>query len=129
MNSFFPDLITSWNIFIKHCNDISSFDILKEHINTFFHPKFKSIFGIHDLVGASVSRKQSHNFIDTPSYICQCNQGIEDTNNFLFSCPCFYEIHRATLVVRVFNITKKQPESFSKSSRILLVWTSIFKSD
>ena len=51
MNSFFPDAIAFWNIFIKHSDDIPSFDILKEHINTFFRPKSKSVFGIHDPVG------------------------------------------------------------------------------
>ena len=29
MNSFFPDAISSWNIFIKHFNDIPSYDTLK----------------------------------------------------------------------------------------------------
>ena len=51
MNSFFPDAIASWNIFIKYFDDIPSFDILKEHANTFFRPKSKSIFGINDPVG------------------------------------------------------------------------------
>ena len=36
MNSFFPDAIASCNIFIKHFDDVPSFDILKNHINTFF---------------------------------------------------------------------------------------------
>ena len=30
MNSFFPDVIASWNIFIKHFDDVPSFDILKK---------------------------------------------------------------------------------------------------
>ena len=51
MNSFFPDAIAFWNIFIKHFDDVPPFDILEEHINTFFRPKSKSISGIHDLVG------------------------------------------------------------------------------
>ena len=29
MNSFFPDAVASWNIFIKHFDDVPSFDILK----------------------------------------------------------------------------------------------------
>ena len=78
-NSFFPDAIASWNIFIKHFDDVPSFDILKQHINTFFRPKSKSIFGIHDPVGLRYlfqlrvrlsplrSHKRSHNFIGTPS--------------------------------------------------------------
>ena len=51
MNSFFPDAIASWNKFIKHFDDVASFDILTKHVNTFFRPMTKSIFGIHDPVG------------------------------------------------------------------------------
>ena len=68
----------------------------------------KSIFGIHDTVGLRYlfqlrvslsslrSHKWRHNFIDTPSEICRCNQGNEDTNHFFCLCP-FYAIQRATL--------------------------------
>ena len=85
MNSFFPDATASWNIFIKHFDDVPSFDILKKHINTFFRPMIKSIFGIHDHVGLRYlfqlrvslsplgSHKYRHNFTDTPSDICHCN--------------------------------------------------------
>ena len=118
MNSFFPHAIASWNTFIKHFDDIPSFDILKEHINTFFRPNSKSIFGIHDPVGLRYlfqlrvslsplrSHKRSHNFIDTPSEICQFNHGIEDTSHFLFSCH-FYVIYRATLLGSVIKILQK----------------------
>ena len=41
--------------------------------------------------------KYCHNFIDTPSGTCHCNQGIEDTSIFLFSCPS-YAVQRVTLV-------------------------------
>ena len=50
MNSFFPDAIASWNIFIKYFDDVPSFNILKKDINTFFRPKTKSTFSIHDPV-------------------------------------------------------------------------------
>ena len=63
----------------------------------------KSIFGIHDPVGLRHlslsplrSHKWRHHFIDTPSEICRCNQGNEDTNHFFCLCP-FYAIQRATL--------------------------------
>ena len=61
----------------------------------------KSIFGVHDPVGLRYlfqlrvrlsplrSHKSHHNFIDTPSDICQCNQGVEDTSHFLFFCPLY----------------------------------------
>ena len=74
----------------------------------FFRPQTKNIFGIHDPSGLRylfqlrislsplISHKFRHNFADTPSEICSCNQGIEDTNHFLFSCPD-YATPRATL--------------------------------
>ena len=118
MNSFSPDAITSWNIFIKHFDDVSSFAILKKHINSFFRPMTKSIFGIHDPAGLRYlfqlrvglsplrSHKYRHNVTDTTSDICHCNRGIKDTNHFLFSCPD-YAILRATLAPSVINILQK----------------------
>ena len=50
-NTFFPDAIASWNIFIKHFDNCPSFQILKEHINTCLRPMTKSIFGKDDPVG------------------------------------------------------------------------------
>ena len=116
---FFPDAIASWNIFIKHFDDVPSFDILQKHINTFFRPKTKSTFGIHDPVGPRYlfqlrmslsplrSHKFRHNFADTPSEICRCEQGIEDTSHFIFSCPSSYAIQRATLTASLINILQK----------------------
>ena len=118
MNSFFPEAIASWNILIKHFDDIPSFDILKKHINTFFRPKINNIFGIHDPDGLRYlfqlrvslsplrSHKFRHNFADIPSEICRCNQGIEDINHFLFSCPD-YATPKATLAASVINILQK----------------------
>ena len=78
-------------------------------------PECKCFFKIHITVGLRYlfqlrvglnplrSHKCCHNLIDTPSGICHCNQGIEDTNHFLFSCP-FYTNLRATLVTSVNEI-------------------------
>ena len=97
---------------------IVSFVILKKHLNSFFRPKTKNIFGIHDSVGLRYlfqlrvslsplrSHKFCHNFTDTPFEICRCNHGIEDTKHFLFSCP-EYAIPRATLEASVINILQK----------------------
>ena len=51
MNSFFPDanILTTSHLLSK--DFIKSFDTLKIYINTFFRPKTKSIFGIHNPVG------------------------------------------------------------------------------
>ena len=87
MSSFFPDAITSWNNVITHFGDIPSLNVLKNHILSLIRPKKKCIFGIHNplglryifqlRVGLSPLRyhKNRHNFIDTPSDICLCNQG------------------------------------------------------
>ena len=52
------------------------------------------------------SHKFRHNFTDTPSEIYRCNQGIEDTNHFLFLCPN-YATPRATLAASIINILQK----------------------
>ena len=114
-NSFFPDAIVSWNAFIKHFDDPPSLNIFKGYNNTFFRPIPKSIFGVHDPTGLRYlfqlrvslsplrSHKMSHGFTDTPSAICHCNLGIEDTSHFLFSCPS-YSSQRATLITSVNEI-------------------------
>ena len=118
MNSFFPDAIASWNIIIKHFDNVPSFNILKNHIISLLRPEAKSTFGIHYplglrylfqlRVGLSPLRchKRRHNFIDTPSDICHCDQDLEDTNHFLFSWPS-YAPQRATLATSVIDILQR----------------------
>ena len=113
--SFFPDAITSWNIFISHFSKMPSYNVLKSHVASFFRPNKKSIFGIHDSTGIRYlyqlrlslsplrSHKKRHNFIDTPSDLCLCTEAIEDTNHFLFDCP-FYATQRAALATTVIAI-------------------------
>ena len=71
-------------------------------------PEAKLIYGIQLRVSLSSlrSHKRRHNFIDTPSDICHCNQGIEDTKHFLFSCPTYLN-RRAALVVSVNEILQE----------------------
>ena len=90
----------------------------------FIVPTPKSIFGIHDPVGfqyifqlrVSLSplrgHKWRHNFVDTPSEMCLCNGGIEDTIHFLFSCP-LYAIQRVILKLSVVNILQKNNQNHS----------------
>ena len=116
INSFLPRAIASWNIFISHFEDFPSFDSLKEHLLSLLRPMSKCIFGIHDPIGLrylfqlrlslSRSHKSHHNFIDTPSDICHCNQGVEDTRHFLLFCPT-YITQRANLVTSVNEILQK----------------------
>ena len=117
-NSFFPDAISSWNIFISHFGNMPNFASLKTYLSYFFRPKKQSTFGIHDPLGIrylfqlrvglspSRSHKKQHNFIDTPSDTCNCDQSVENTNHFLFECP-FYPTQRVTLAGSVIEILRK----------------------
>ena len=117
-SSFFPDAITSWNNVFTEFVDIPSFNVLKIYVLSLIRSKKKRIFGIHDplglrylfqlRVGLSSLRchRKRHKFIDTPSDKCLCNQGIEDTNHFLFLCPVF-GTRRATLAINIIAILQK----------------------
>ena len=116
--TFFPDAIGSWNIFISHFSNMPTFGMLKIHVTSFFRPKVKSTFGVHDPVGTHYLfqlrvglsplryHKKRHNFIDTPNDTCLCNQSVENTSHFLFECP-IYAIQRAILAASVIQILQK----------------------
>ena len=138
MNSFFPDVITSWNNVIIHFDNIPSINILKDHILSLIGPKGKNIFGIHDplglrylqlRVGLSFLRchKKYHNFIDYPSENCLCNTGIEGTSHFLCSCP-FFTAQRATLGSSVRQILYKYNLNSLGNQSHLNLWTPNHKS-
>ena len=59
-------------------------------------------------VGLSYLRyhKHGHNFADTPSDICICKRGVEDTSHFILFCP-LYITHKETLTARVNEILRK----------------------
>ena len=117
-NSFFHDGIKGWNSIIPFFHNMPSFNILKNHILSLIRPEKKSIFNIHDptglrylfylRLGLSPLRfhKNNHGFLDTPLANCLCNNGIEDTNHFLFVCPLF-DVQRLILVTRVTKILQK----------------------
>ena len=93
MNSFFPDAIASWNLFMEIFNYkfVPSLRLLKNDISL-IRPESKSFFKIHDPTGLRYifqlrvrlsplkGHKYCHKFIDSPSGTWQCNQGIR-------SCP------------------------------------------
>ena len=114
-NSFFPDAIKNWNVFIPTFQTIPSFTVLKAHLNNLFRPKCKSIFGIHDRSGIRLiyqlrvglsplrSHKLRHSFEDTPTDICLCGIETEDIKHFLFSCP-LHARQRAKLAVYTITV-------------------------
>ena len=52
------------------------------------------------------SHKHRYGFADTPSEICMCKFGKEDTRHFLFSCP-FYASKREVMISSVKEILLK----------------------
>ena len=114
-NSFFPDAIHCWNSIINHFENMPSLVALRKHLNVLFRPYRKSIFGIHDPTGIRYlfqlrvkmsplrSHKYQHNFEDTPTEMCSCGQGIENTNHFLFTCS-FFALERITLIDSVSHL-------------------------
>ena len=119
-NSFFPGAIVKWNFFMEifKYKEVPSIGILNNDILSLIRPVTKSFFKNHDPVGLrylfqlslSLSPLKAHkwryNFSDTPSGICHCSHGIEDTSHFLFSCRS-HAIHRAALVTVVNEILYK----------------------
>ena len=132
MNSFFPDGIKAWNNAIAIFPNISSINILKSRILSFFRPEKKSIFNIHDPVGIRYlfllrvglsplrSHENRHGFLDTPLGDCLCNRDIEDTNHFLLLCS-LYATQRAILITSVTEILiKYNLESLANQSGLYL---------
>ena len=105
--------------------------MLKNHLILLFRPKTNSIFGIHDpislrhlfqlRVGLSKLRhhKKRHNFSDTPSDTCICNNGVEDTDHFFLHCP-FYNTHRVELRAKVSSILSRNDIDLNISSKLHL---------
>ena len=110
MSSFFPDATI-----MSHFSTMPTIHALKSHLISLFRPNDKGIFKIHGPFGLRClfqlrlelshlrSHKNNHNFEDTPSSLCFCETGIEDTNHYLFRCP-FYAVHRVTLAAKVIGI-------------------------
>ena len=113
-NSFFPSAVSIWSKMIADFQDIPSFSSIRAHTPSPIRPKIKNTFGIHDPLGLRYlfqlrvhlsplnQHKKCHNF-STPSDICECKYGIEDTNHYLSECPLF-TLQRATLEVNVIGI-------------------------
>ena len=115
MNSFYPHSVKIWNEIGPALRQAPSLSIFKCNILKLIRPRKKNVFNIHDPEGVKrlfhlrvglrplKHHKKRHNFIDTPSDICLCNQGVENTSHFLFECP-FYAIQRAKLAASVIQI-------------------------
>ena len=99
MNTFFPNVIKSWNGIGTVFQTCESIGIFKRNIsNLIRRPTTKSIFGIHDPLGFKClfqlrvglsphkKHKKCHNFA---SDWCDCYCAPESTYHFLLKCSLF----------------------------------------
>ena len=116
--SFFPDAISSWNRFISGLEFFPTYNYVKKYMIGTYRPEGKPVYDIHDPTGIRYlfqlrlglshlrSHKKRYGFEDTPSDICLCKFGIEDTRHFLLSCP-FYASKRVVMVSSISDILLK----------------------
>ena len=138
LNSFFPNAISIWNNIIPNFEYLQSFERLKNHLFSLIRPKLGSTFDLHDSinlrhlfqlrVGLSHLRyhKKRHTFADTPSDICLCMRGVEDTSHFLLFCPLFIT-HRETLTASINEILRRNNVNFIANTELYLYGHSSLK--
>ncbi len=114
-NSFFPDAVSTWNRIFGNFNFMPSIGEFKSHMISLIRPMAKSTFDIHDPIGLRFlfmlrlelsplrSHKFNHNFADTDSNLCSCNDGAENTDHFFLKCSNFSN-QRVFLLESVNNI-------------------------
>ena len=132
-NSFFPNSVNHWNNVISSFPILPSFETLKKHLLSLIRPPLKETFAVFNpsllrylfqlRVGLSRLRhhKKRHNFMDTPSNICLCKSGIEDTSHYLITCP-LYASHRAILFNSVENVIRNKNLSRNLNSVDLFLY-------
>ena len=135
LHSFYPDSVISWNILGPEYRKLETLSDFKKKLLEKIKPRqAQSIFKIHDpdnlkyiyqlRVGLSQlrSHKETHNFRDTPSDICQCGTGVESTEHFLLLCPNFArqrEILFSTINL-LLNSKKQDLNSLDNAAKIKL---------
>ena len=129
-NSFYPNAINLWNRMIQNYEYFPSYTELKKFVISLFRPIPNPRYGIFDpylryifqlRVGLSKLRyhKKRHNFGDTVTDICSCNQGVEDVKHFLLECS-HYADFRTTLLDNVNQILNRYEINFDDFSHLLL---------
>ena len=93
-NTFYSNAISSWNNIIVNIQGNITKSTIKSRVLKIIRPNSNSFYDIHDPIGLHIlfqlrtglsplrSHKFRHNFQDTPSDICACTRGIEDTKHF-----------------------------------------------
>ena len=63
--------------------------------------------------------KKRHNFADTPSNLCLCKTGVENTDHYLLQCP-FYNSLRTIIRTNVLSILSRNELNLDLSLNLLL---------
>ena len=118
-------------VIISNFEYLPTFGRPKNRLISLIRPKLISMTLRHLFqlrVGLSYLRyhKNRHNFVDTPSDICLCERGVEDTSRFLLFCP-FYITHRETLNARVNEILRRNNLDFIANTELYLYGHSSLK--
>ena len=115
----FPDAVKMWNTLMPYFQEMPTLVTLKKHLVGLFRPNPRSIFNVCDPIGTKIlfqlrlglsklrQHKKNHKFLYTPTGMCPCGNGVEDTEHFVFKCR-FYAAHRATLASSVITILSKK---------------------
>ena len=64
------------------------------------------------------SHKKRHNFADTPSDLCLCKNGVEDTHHYLFNCH-FFASHRKALLSTAEIVVRDKNTNFNSVDLLL----------
>ena len=101
MNSFFPNCAKTWNKIDDELRNSDSISKFKKNLLSSIRPSKKVTYGIHNPNGIKnifrlrlglsklKAHKKRHNFLDTPSEICDCGEAPEDSFHFLLRCNRF----------------------------------------
>ena len=100
-SSFYPNCLSDWNRLDPELRLAPSVAAFKKKLLSIVHPPANSVFGIHDPIGLPYLtqlkvglrklnfHKFKNNFRNTINPMCPTNDGIEDTEHFLFLYPSF----------------------------------------
>ena len=98
-DSFFPAVISEWNILDGNIRNSSSINVFKKELLKFIRPVPNSTYNINDSKGLTLltrlrlglshlgDHKFRHKFQDCVSPVSSCGQDIETTTHFLVHCP------------------------------------------
>ena len=103
-DSFYPDCIRLWNRLNENFRNLPTLRKFKNNLITLFRPPCRSIFGIHDPIGirwlyqlrvgqnSLFYHRKSHNFLDTPTDMCNICKSVENTEHYFLHCTRFEDM-------------------------------------